>query len=144
MEDWLSKALDAFPELQGFLFEGHDQDNPTSLWIDLFSLLQSAYDKVPSNDDLIRRIYDYGAWCLEQPQTDDRETDICEATAFGLIEDIPLDRKVSEDLYRWMSVESFLGFETLFRYHLDTEDAYRKFRDEFLAKKKSYSGSSRI
>jgi hypothetical protein len=144
LEDWLSKALDSFPELQSVLFEGHDFDNPISLWIDLFSLLHSAYEEVPTNDDLIARIYDYAAWCFDQPQTNDRKTDICGATAFGLIEDIPLDRKVSEDLYRWMSVESFLGFESLFRYHLDTEDAYRKFRDEFLEKKKSYSGSSRI
>jgi hypothetical protein len=61
LEDWLSKALDMFPELQGILFEGHDQDNPTSLWIDLYSLLQSAYEEVPTNDDLIARIYDYAA-----------------------------------------------------------------------------------
>jgi hypothetical protein len=61
-----------------------------------------------------------------------------------LIEDIPFIRKAAEDLHRWMSVESFLGFETLFRYHLDTEDACRKLRDEFLEKKKSYSGPSRI
>ncbi|MGZ4859868.1 MAG: hypothetical protein ACXV8M_09960 [Candidatus Angelobacter sp.] len=144
MEDWLSKALDMFPELQGFLFEGHDHDTPISLWIDVSSLLDMAYDEVPTNDDLIGRIYDYAAWCFEQPQTDDRETDISGATAFGLIEGIPLIRKAAEDLYRWMSVESFLGFENLFRYHLDTEDAYRKFRDEFMEKRKSYSGPSRI
>jgi len=82
-------------------------------------------------------------WCFEQPQTDDIETDISGATAFGLIEDIPLDLKVSDDLHRWMSVESFLGFESLFRYHLD-EGAYRKFFEEFMEKKKNYSVPSRI
>ena len=41
-------------------------------------------------------------------------------------------------------MESFDGFEELFRHHLDTEDAYSKFRDEFMEKKKSYSGPSRI
>ena len=133
-----------FPELQGFLFEGHDFDNPRSLWIDLCSLLIMAYEEMPNNDEMIGRIYDYAAWCFAQPEADDVETDLSSATAVGFIENIPLDPKVSGDLYRWMSVESFLGFENLFRYHLDTEDAYRKFHDEFLEKKKSYSGPSRI
>jgi hypothetical protein len=43
-----------------------------------------------------------------------------------------------------MSVESFLGFENLFRYHLDTEDAYCRYRDEFMRKKQTYSDPSRI
>ncbi len=138
-EDWLSKALDIFPELQGELFLHHDQDSPSSLWIDLFSLLHFAYEEDPWNEDLIRRIYSYAAWCFEQPQPDSAETDLSNAAAFGLIEDIPLDRKISEDLYRWMSVEAFDGFENLFRYHLE-DDAYRAFREEFLRKKKTYSG----
>jgi hypothetical protein len=141
-EDWLSKALDLFPEL-ATEFERTDID-PRSFWIELYFALVAAYEQQPTNDDLIGRIYDYAAWCFEQPETEDGELDLSSATAFGLIEDIPLDRKVSDDLYRWMSVESFLGFENLFRYHLDTEAAYRKFHDEFMKKKEIYSGPSRI
>jgi hypothetical protein len=144
LNDWLIKARESFPELQDEIFRNHDYNTPTDLWIDLSELLASSYKKQPTNDDLIGRIYDYAHWCFEQPPTNDAETDLSSATAVGLIEDIPLDRKVSDDLYRWMSVESFLGFENLFRYHLDTEDAYRTFRDDFLEKKKSYSGPSRI
>lgn len=142
VEDWLSKALDLFPEL-AVEFE-RAGIHPLSFWIELYFALVTAYEQQPTNDDLIGRIYDYAAWCFEQPETDDIETDISGATAFGLIEDIPLNPKVSADLHRWMSVESFLGFENLFRYHLDTETAYRKFRDEFMEKKRSYSGPSRI
>jgi hypothetical protein len=109
----------------------------------LFSLLSRAYEGQPFNDDLIGRIYDYAAWCFAQPQRENAENDLSSATAVGLIEDIPLDRKVSEDLYRWMSIESFEGFENLFRYHLG-EDEYRVFHDEFMLTKKTYSGPSRI
>jgi hypothetical protein len=100
LEDWLSKALDMVPELQGFLFEGHDFDNPISLWIDLFSLLMKAYRETPIDDDLAGRIYAYAAWCFEQPQTDDDPADISTAAAFCLIESIPLDQKISNDLHR--------------------------------------------
>jgi len=143
LEDWLTKALECFPELQDVTFQNHHNDNPHALWIDLFYLLTRAYEEPTSNDDLIGRIYDYAAWCFEQPQLDDAETDLSSATAVGLIEDIPLDRKVSDDLYRWMSAESFEGFESLFRYHL-ADEAYRTFRDEFMRKKKSHSGPSRL
>jgi hypothetical protein len=142
LEDWLSKALDMFPELAED-FERSDV-SPGSFWIELDTALHFAYEEEPSNDDLIGRIYDYAAWCFAQPQTDDVETDLASATAVGFIENIPLHLKVSRDLYRWMSVESFLGFENLFRYHLDTEDAYRKFHDGFMEKKKGYFGLSRI
>lgn len=106
--------------------------------------LEEAYSSHPIKEDLIARIYDYAAWCFEKPQSDSAETDLSTAVAVCLIEHLPEDQAVAADMYRWMSVESFDGFENLFRYHLDTEDAYRKFRDEFIEKKKSYSGPSRI
>ena len=143
MEDWLTKARELFPELQGWIFQGHFYNSPGDIWIDLFSLLSSAYETHPLNDDLIGRIYDYAAWCFAQSQTVDIETDLSSATAVGLIEDIPLDPKISQDLYRWMSVESFQGFESLFRYHLGEEE-YRALLDDFLWKKKTYSGPSRL
>jgi hypothetical protein len=141
LEDWLSKLLDVFPKLIKD-FERYDV-SPGSIWIVLDTALHSAYEDEPSNDDLIGRIYDYAAWCFAQPETGDLENDLSSATAVGFIESIPLDPKVSGDLYRWMSIKSFLGFENLFRYHLE-EDAYRKFHDQFMEKKKGYSGSSRI
>lgn len=139
--EWLPKALGMFPELQGELFLHHNQDSPSALWIDLFSLLHFAYTEDPQNDDLIGRIYSYAAWCFEQPDTENAETDLSSATAIGLIETIPLDQKISDDLYRWMTVEAFDGFESLFRYHL-ADEAFCAFRAEFVRKKKSYSGPS--
>ncbi|HET9839023.1 MAG TPA: hypothetical protein VFR84_12365 [Candidatus Angelobacter sp.] len=143
MENWLTKAQNSFPELQGFLFEQHFHDTPMALWIDLFDLLQMAYAQQPANDDLIGRIYDYAAWCFAQPDADDVENDLSDATAVGFIESIPLAKKACEDLYRWMSIESFEGFKNLFRYHL-SEEQYEVFREDFLRKKNTYSGPSRL
>jgi hypothetical protein len=143
MDEWLAKAWDLFPELEGHLFNHHSHDTPVDLWIDLDNLLGMAYDETPSNDDLIGRIYDYADWCFKQPESDHAEI-LSSAAAFGLIENIPLNLKAADDLYRWMSIESFQGFESLFRYHLDTEDAYCRYRDEFMRKKQTYSGPSRI
>jgi len=105
------------------------------LWIDLHFELVKAYDASPPNEALIRGIYDFAAWCLAQPQTDDVSTDLPTAVAVAFIEHLPLDRPVARDLHRWMSLESFEGFESLFRYHLSDEE-YRQFSRDFRSRKK--------
>jgi len=40
-------------------------------------------------------------------------------------------------------METFEGCENLLRYHL-SDDEYQKFRDDFVRKKKDYSGPSRL
>ena len=141
VEDWRIRALEQFPELENEINE--NTLGPEGLWIDLFDALASAYEERPVNDDLIGRIYDYAAWCFKQPDTDNVEIDLSSATAVGLIENLPLHRNVSDDLYRWLSVESFEGFEALFRYHLSDEE-YRKFHCDFIRKKSEYAGPSRL
>lgn len=141
MENWRAKALEDFPELQDRIEE---QTGIVALWIELYKSLEAAYEEQPVNDKLIGKVYDYTAWCIEQPQ--DQGADIedpSSAAAVGLIENIPLNKHVSDDLYRWLSVETFEGCETLFRYHL-SEDEYRKFSDEFMRKKKEFAGPSRL
>jgi hypothetical protein len=142
LEDWLAKALECFPELESDF--GLIQDlSPMSVWIELGLALGEAYAAQPINEDMIGRIYDYAAWCLAQPQTEDALTDLPTAVAVCLIEHLPLNKRVAEDLHRWMSVESFKGFESLFRYHL-SDEAYDPFRDEFMCKKRTYSRPSRV
>lgn len=114
-----------------------------ALWSDLYLKLENAYREQPINENLIGRIYDYAAWCLQQPQTKDRESDLPDAVAIGFIEDLPRDRRVAGDLYRWLSVETFEGCKVLFRYHL-SEDEYQKLHREFLSRKKDYSGPTRL
>ena len=105
------------------------------LWIEIYLKLVDAYDVVPINEDLIRRIYEFADWCLKQPSTSDLETDVASAVAIAFIENLPVDKRITDDLYRWMSIESFKGFEHLFRYHL-SEEEYQQLARDFLARKR--------
>jgi hypothetical protein len=131
MDYWLTKAIECLPELEDIATEPQRIISPTSLWIEIYLKLIDAYEVVPINEDLIRRIYDFADWCLMQPSTPDLETDVSSAVAIAFIEDLPLDKRISEDRHRWMSIESFKGFEHLFRYHL-SDEKYRQFEKDFL------------
>jgi hypothetical protein len=141
LENWRTKAIECFPELKEKI--DRNQTGPLGLWDDLFLALVNAYEQQPVNEELIARIYDYAGWCLGQPQTGEVQTDPSNAVAVGLIENLPLNKVVLEDLYRWVSVETFRGCESLFRYHLGDEE-YRSFSVQFLEKKKNFSGPSRF
>ena len=140
MEPWRAKAIQVFPELRELILA---QTNPMSLWIELHLVLERVYDQIPVDEDQIRQIYDYASWCFEQPDTGDVETDTSTAAAVAFVEHIPLDERVSDDLYRWMSIQSFNRFEDLFRYHLSDEE-YRRFAADFHQKKKQFAGQSRL
>jgi hypothetical protein len=152
LENWRAKALEYLPELKETIRE---QLGPSALWTEIFSTLEGCYERQPFNDDLIGRIYDFAGWCLIQPQTPDARptttlelleqaaSDVPSAAAVGLIESIPLSAAISQDLHRWLSVDSFEGFENLLRYHL-SPDQYAKFRSDFLQKKSEFNGPSRL
>jgi hypothetical protein len=140
MEAWQAKALELFPDHQS-LIEG--QPNPMSLWIELTIVLGHVYEENPLSDERIGKFYDYAAWCFKQPRTESAATDLSTAVAVCFIEHIPLHRSISDDVYRWMSVESFDGFENLFRYHF-SEEEFKKFSSEFHAKKKDFTGTPRL
>ena len=135
MEYWLTKAIECLPELEDLITEPRRITVATSLWTEIYLKLIDAYEVVPLNEDLIGRIFDYANWCLKQPPTSDLETDVSNAVAIAFIEDLPLDKRIIEDLHRWMSIESFKGFEHLFRYHL-SDEGYRQFENEFLSSRR--------
>jgi len=138
-EPWLDKALDLFSDLLERI--GNGSDSPMALWIELHLALEDAYREVPINEGLIRRIYDYAAWCMRQPESESADTDLSTAVAVAFIENLPLDMRVAADLYRWLSMETFEGCEGLFRYHLSDAE-YGRLREDFLSRKKSYEGPS--
>jgi hypothetical protein len=141
MDNWRSKALKSFPELESQITR--NQGGPLGLWSDLYAALTAAYRQTPINESLIRRVYEYAGWCFRQPEGGGVDGDLSNATAVGLIENLPLDQRVSDDLHRWMSVETFEGCERLFRYHL-TETEYGKWHDAFVRKKKGVADPSLI
>lgn len=143
MEYWLTKAIEYLPDLEDLITEPQPLRGPMGLCSDLYFELVSAYDVSPMNEDRIGRLYDFIGWCLTQPSADSVETDVPTAAVIGFIENLPLDQRVSEDLHRWMSVETFNGMEKIFRYHL-SEEEYRKFARHFLEMKKRSTSSSRL
>jgi len=139
MENWQSKAVKSFPELESQITR--NQGGLLGLWPDLYAALTAAYRETPINENLIRRIYEFAGWCFRQPEGEGPEGDLSNATAVGLIESLPLDQRVSDDLHRWMSVETFEGCEKLFRYHL-TKDEFCKWHAAFVRKKKGVAAPS--
>ena len=140
LEDWQAKALEYFPELRELI---ERESNPLSLWIELYHALVIAYDQQPIDDERIGKIYDYASWCFKQPKTGKIETDPSNAVAVSFIEDIPLNRRISDDLFRWVSAETFDDCESLFRYVLNEEE-FQRFSADFHRKKKQYGGPSRL
>jgi hypothetical protein len=144
LERWQDKALELFPDVPKLSdVLGSAAPGPLGVCNELYLALIDSYVTKPFNDDRIGRIYDFAAWCFRQPQTHDASTDLSNAVAVGLIENLPLDQRVASDLYRWVSTETFEGCERLFQYHL-SEEEYHKFLADFLNKKKQFSGSPRL
>jgi hypothetical protein len=139
LEDWRVKALEYFPDQRELI---EQESGPMGLWIELHYLFVTAYDE-PIDLERIAKVYDYAAWCFEQPDTGDADNDPSSAAAVAFIENIPLDKRVSDDLCRWMSAQTFSGFENLFRYHL-SDDEYLKFAADFHERKKQFDGPSRL
>jgi hypothetical protein len=139
LADWRGKALEYFPELQEPIEQA---SGPMGLWIELRGVFLTAYDE-PVDLERIGKVYDFARWCFEQPRSEDVETDLSTAAAVAFVEHIPDDRRASDDLYRWMSAQSFDGFEGLFRYHLSDEE-YRRFAADFHFKRKQFDGPSRL
>jgi hypothetical protein len=140
LQDWQAKALEYFPDLRDLI---EQESNPLNLWIELYHVLVIAYDQEPINEDRIGKIYDYASWCLKQPETGNSKTDPSSGVAVSFIEDIPLNRRISDDLYRWMSAETFNDCEPLFRYMLNDEE-FKSFSASFHSKKKQFSRPSRL
>jgi hypothetical protein len=140
LENWRTKALEYFPDLRELIDQ---ESSPLSLWIELYHVLVIAYDQQPINEERIGKVYDYAAWCLKQPATGNKETDPSSGVAVSFIEDIPLNQRISDDLYRWVSAETFDDCEPLFRCVLNDEE-FQRFAADFRRKKKQYGGPSRL
>jgi hypothetical protein len=138
MENWRTRAIEVFRDVLPIeeLVTDPFAEAP-AIWTELYVILVQCYDEQPPNESLIARIYDFAWWCLDQPNTDNVNTDISNTAAVGLIEHLPLNRKILGDLHRWMTIETFRGCESLFRYHLDDAE-YSKFSAEFLRKRTDF------
>lgn len=130
MSLWRKKAFEQLPELGTPLQE---EDNMYSFLNDLFDSLEKATkDK---KDDLIKRIYDYALWCLEEaPRGKTAEDDIFTAIIVCFFENIPLSPHIYQESYKWIPRNWFVDMKEPFLYH-GSESDYQKILIQYNHKK---------
>lgn len=119
MESWRAKAIEILPEMEE---DTNPSDNPMALWIEIRMEFDHAY-KEPRNEDLIRRIYGYAGWCLEQGErTDHAETDLPTCVVVCFYEHIPTREASRQDMPRWFSRADIVLMKEIFSYHLNLDE----------------------
>ena len=88
---------------------------------ELYDELCRAYEG--QNEDLIRDIFIYSKWCLNQPRNGTIANDPPTAIIVCFFEHLPEKEKVRKDLARHFSREFLISMEKVFQYH-GSEDQY--------------------
>ena len=100
-----------------------------SLWIELLGGCEEAYKK--SDEDLIRRFYDFALWCWQSPSADVRT-----AVACAFYEHLPATPVLRRDMPRRFGRAAFTELRDVFRYHLSPDEAAAFEREFFEAEQK--------
>jgi hypothetical protein len=123
---WRNKAIELLPEFRAAIRKA---DNVMTLWTDLYLGLEDAYEEVPPKEDVIKRIYDFARWCMNNGmECDDPRT----AVSVAFYEHLPTNAKVRAGLRKNLSQEEFMALKSLFQYFL-SQSEYADFEREFLA-----------
>ncbi len=126
-DDWKKEAIKRFPE---FSEEDHSGwENPYLCWFDLIFLFEDAY-KSPRNEDVIKRIYDYAFWCIQQPEGKTAEDDLGTCVAVCFLEHIPTIEEAVSDMPRWFTYDQVIYSEEVFSYMVGKE-GFQKILDVY-------------
>ncbi len=123
MSAWKRTALEKLPEYRGLI---EAADNPMALWIEL----HLKFERV-SDDDLIRRIFEYARWCMKSSGEGRYLSDAGTAAVCAFYEHLPQNADIRCELPRWLTREEFASLREAFRYHL-SEQEFSDFEAEFL------------
>lgn len=134
MSAWRRKALELLPGQRRVIDSAPE---PMALWIELHFALERAYHAPVPDDSLIRAIYEYARWCLDTPDKSDDPSGFFTAVIVAFFEHLPTDKRVREDLHRWLTKEEFLGLEAPFRYFLE-EGEFERIKTDFLEKRERF------
>ena len=132
MSAWKRVALEKLPEYRRVI---DTAERPMALWRELHLKFEEVYHADIPDDDLIRRFYEYAAWCLESPGEGRYLSDAGTAVVHAFYEHLPQHGVIRRDMPRWLSREDFLGLREAFRYHLSGEQ-FAAFEAEFLDRAK--------
>jgi hypothetical protein len=111
MSSWRGKAIEILPELRTAIEES---PTPYRLWFVLWDAFKHAYDQSPRDESLIRRIYQYSDWCIDQPQGDTASDDLTTCVAVTFYEHIPQHQAARDDMLRWFTLEDITSMERIF------------------------------
>jgi hypothetical protein len=133
MQEWRRQAIGQVPLLKRYF---RRIDRPMVLWIELHMDLwrlcgaeHRLYGSGRLNREAIRQVYGFAQWCYFRSG----DEELREAVAYAFYEHLLLDEDIRRTVPLYLSASEFKSLETVFRYHLDTEVKYSRFRDEFYA-----------
>lgn len=121
MARWRAEAIARLPELRETIEQSHQL---MFLWTELQLVFERAY-REPTNDDLIRRIYDFARWCEQAPRDEDAGRDPLTCVCVGFYKHVPTNAAARADMHRWFSVAELLSGRSVFAYHIGEEDFER-------------------
>jgi len=81
------------------------------LWLWLTSAFADAYTKVPPNDALIGRVYEYAKWCSNQPRGSCAENDLLTCVVACFDEELPRIELAMKDMPRWFTRDDLVRFQ---------------------------------
>jgi hypothetical protein len=112
MSAWRRVAIEMLPEFRDMIAQA---EQPMQLWVQIGAHFQDAFRN--GNDDLVRRFFNYAAWCIDtaKPQATDAST----AAWCVFYEHIPGVDGLTAQLHRFMPRNRFIQVKDAFRYHID-------------------------
>lgn len=116
-ESWKIEAEKQFPELCD---EVNNSDTPYILWFKLRDLFFNAYER--GDEVLIKRIYEYADWCIQQPEGATAADDLATCVSVCFFEHIPESKLARDDMPRWFTLSDFRAMEATFKSHLSPKD----------------------
>jgi len=129
-DQWREVAQRMLPELQSEIAEA---ETPMRLWIEIVFHFDAAYEE-PRNESLIKRVYGYADWCLEQDIGERAQEHLPTCVVVCFWEHIPTCKAAREDMPRWFPYEEILANEHFFRYLLEDRE-WEELKELYAGKK---------
>ena len=122
MSVWRREALSRLPEFRAVI---ERTDSPMALWVELVIPFENAF--ASEDYDLVRRVFQYAAWCLDTAQAQPTDASTAAWCAFYDLPGVPglIDR-----LPQFLPWDRFLRVEPALRESLD-EDALARVRASY-------------
>ena len=123
MSAWRREVLSRLPEFRDVIEQA---DDPMALWVELFIPFEHAFRA--GDHDLMRRVFQYAAWCLDTAT--DKATDASTAAWCAFYEDLPGVPGLVDQLPQFLPWERFLRVEAALCESLD-EKALARLRSSY-------------